>query len=326
MRAPIFLLFPLALLAQNPTLLVLHKGDSSLGFYTSRGELLDTVPVGQHPHEMVLAADGRTLYITDNGTMQIEEAGAGGNTVSIVDIAARKKTGEISLGLYHRPHGIDIDRRTGLLFVSTELPDQLLVLDPKPGHVLRHLDTKGKTSHMVALGNGARWAYVSNSTSNDIAVVDLVTGEVKLVPVHTRPEGSVLSRDGRLLYVANREAARISILDTAKKAVAGEIRTGRGPVRVALTPDGKQLVYACMHDRTVEIADPVERKVLGRVKLGGTPVSLSVSPDGRRAYASAQDADTVYVVSLADRKVLRTFKTPPGSGPDPVLEVRSGKP
>lgn len=326
MRVLIFLLLPLALLAQDPTLLVLHKGASSVGFYTSRGELLDTVPVGQHPHEMVLAADGRTLYITDNGTMQIEEAGAGGNTVSIVDIVARKKTGEISLGQYHRPHGIAIDRRTGLLFVSTELPDQLLVLDPKPAQLLRHFDTRGKTSHMVALGNGARWAYISNSTSNDIAAIDLVTGEVKTIPTAARPEGSAMSRDGRLLFVANREGARISIIDTDKKAVAGEIRTGRGPVRVAVTPDGKQLVYACMHDRTVEIADPVERKVLGRVKLGGAPVSLSVSPDGRRAYASAQDADTVYVVSLADRKLLRSFKTPPGSGPDPVLEVRIGKP
>jgi DNA-binding beta-propeller fold protein YncE len=116
------------------------------------------------------------------------------------------------------------------------------------------------------------------------------------------------------------------MIDTDKKALAGEIHTGKGPVRVAVAPDGKHLVYACMHDRTVEIADPVERKVLGRVKLGGALVSLSVSPDGRRAYASAQDADTVYVVSLVDRKLLRSFKTPPGAGPDPVLEVRIGKP
>lgn len=321
MRALTFLLLPLALLGQDPTLLILHKGGSSLGFYSRRGELLATVPVGQHPHEMVLSGDGHTVYITDNGVMKIEDEGAGGNTVSIVDIATRKKTGEILLGQYRRPHGIAIDQRTGLLFVSTELPDQLLVLDPRRHLVLRNMGTGGKTSHLLALGSGARWAFVSNCTSNNVSAIDLVSGEIQLIPTGARPEGSVISADGRSLYVANREAARISIIDTAKRAVVGEIRSGRGPARIALTPDGKQLVYACMHDQTVEIADPVERKVLGKVRLGGRPVSLSVSPDSRRAYASAQEIDTVYVVSLGERKIVRAIKTAPGSGPDPVLEI-----
>lgn len=321
MRILGILLLCLTAWAQNPTLLILHKGASSLGFYTEQGELVATVPVGSHPHEMVLAPDGRTLYITDNGTMRIEEAGTGGNTISIVDIAARRKTGEISLGKYHRPHGIDLDPKTGRVAVSTELPDRLLILDPKTRTIARDYDTKGRTSHMVALSADGRRAFVCNSTSNDVAAIDLASGKVKSIPVAARPEGSAMSGDGRFLYVANREGAKITIIDTAKQAVAGEIAAGKGPVRIALTPDGKQLVYACMHDRTIEIADPAARKVTGSVKLGGDPVSLSISPDGRRAYASAQDIDTVYVVSLADRKMIRTIKTPPGSGPDPVLEL-----
>ena len=281
MRALTFLLLPMALLGQDPTLLILHKGGSSLGFYSRRGGLLASVPVGQHPHEMVLSGDGHTVYITDNGVMKIEDEGAGGNTVSIVDIATRKKTGEIVLGQYRRPHGIAIDRRTGLLFVSTELPDQLLLLDPRHRSVLRNVGTGGKTSHLVALGSGARWAFVSNCTSNNVSAIDLVSGEVQLIPTGARPEGSVISADGRKLYVANREAARISIIDTGKRVVVGEIRSGRGPARIALTPDGKQLVYACMHDQTVEIADPVERKVLGKVRLGGRPPGIRLRAGDR---------------------------------------------
>lgn len=322
MRILGFLLLCFSAYAQNPTLLILHKGASSLGFYTETGELLTTVPVGSHPHEMVLAPDGRTLYITDNGTMKIEEAGTGGNTVSIVDVASRRRTGEISLGKYHRPHGIDLDPGTGRVAVSTELPDRLLILDPKSRSVVREYDTKGKTSHMAVFGADGRWAFVCNSTSNDVAAIDLSNGRVKTIPAGRRPEGSALSCDGRMLYVANREGAKITIIDTAKQTLAGEIAAAKGPVRIALTPDGRQLVYACMHDRTIEIADPVARKVTGSVKLGGDPVSLSISPDGRRAYASAQDIDTVYVVSLAERKIIRTIKTPAGSGPDPVMEVR----
>jgi DNA-binding beta-propeller fold protein YncE len=142
----------------SPTLLILLKGANALGFYTPEGKLLATVPVGQHPHEMILSKDGKRLYTTDNGTMRIEHAGYGGNTVSIVDVASRKKAGEISLGKFHRPHGIDLDASTGRIAVTTELPDQLLLLDPEKRTVVRTYDTRGKTSHMVTLGPGGKWA------------------------------------------------------------------------------------------------------------------------------------------------------------------------
>ena len=299
-------------------LLISHKAISSLGFYTPEGKLVAKAPVGPHPHEFVLSNDGRYAYTTDNGTMKIEEAGTGGNTVSIVDLKERKKIGEISLGEFRRPHGIDIDRKTGRLLVTTELPDKLLLIDPEKREVVRRYDTKGRTSHMVTLGPGARWAYVSNSNSAAVSAVNLATGEVKIIPTGERPEGSVLSKDGREVYVANREGASVSVIDTAKQAAVVTIAAGKGPVRIAITPDGSRLVWAAMHDKAVEIADRAARKVIGRVPVGGNPVSLSLSPDGKLAFASAEEIDTVYVISLPERKVAREIKVEAGAHPDPV--------
>ena len=95
--------------AQTPAYLILQKGASSLAYYSTDGKLQSTVPTGQHPHEMILSTDGRYLYTTDNGTMRVEHPGSGGNSLSIIDVAARRKFADISLGEYHRPHGIDID-------------------------------------------------------------------------------------------------------------------------------------------------------------------------------------------------------------------------
>src|SRR5512134_3883704 len=116
--------------AQSSTYLILQKAESSMGFYTPAGQYLASVPVGKHPHEFVISTDGRYAYTTDNGSMLLETPGQGGNTISIVDLVSRKKAGEISLGEFRRPHGIDLDRKTGRLAISCELPDRLLIVDP----------------------------------------------------------------------------------------------------------------------------------------------------------------------------------------------------
>jgi YVTN family beta-propeller protein len=300
-------------------LLILHKGGNSLGYYSEDGRLLQTVQVGQHPHEMIRSADGRFVYITDNGTMRIEQPGTGGNTVSIVDIAARKKVGEIALGDYRRPHGIDLAAQPGLLAVTSELPDRLLLIDPNTRKVVRSFETKGKTSHMVSFGPGGKSAYVSNSGSASVAAIDLTSGAVKVIGTGERPEGSVLSRDGKYLYVTCRESAEIVVIDTAKNEAVGRIATGKGPVRITLAPDG-MLVYATMHDPGVEVADPAARKVIARIKVPQQVVSIGLSSDGRRAFASAEEQQIVYVVSLPDRKILREIRTAAGMNPDPVIE------
>jgi YVTN family beta-propeller protein len=323
-RRTIFLLFSMVALAraaEPARLLVLHKAASTLGFYTPEGKLLAQVAVGRHPHEMALSRDGRFVYITDNGTMRIEDAGQGGNTVSVVDVKTRKRIATISLGKFHRPHGLDLDAQSGRLLVTTENPDRLLLIDLASRSVLRTYDTGGKTAHMVVWGPDRRYAYVSNAGSGTVAAIQLDSGGVKTIPVGQRPEGSARSPDGRWIYVVNRESHRLTILDPARNEAVGEIPTGRGPVRVAVTPDGRTLVYALIHDGAVEFADPAARRVLATVKLEGSPVSLSLSPDGERAWAAVQDRDTVYCVSVKERRILRSFRTPQGSGPDPVIEL-----
>jgi YVTN family beta-propeller protein len=318
----LFALAPLVAGAEDLGLLIVHKGGDALGFYQLDGKLLTSVPLGKHPHELVFSADGRYAYITDNGVMRVENAGEGGNTVSIVDLKARKKTGEISLGEFRRPHGIALVPATGRLLVTTELPDQLLLVDPVKRTIIRKYETKGKASHMVVLGRDGKWAYVCNAKSQTVAAIELSSGQVRLIETGGRPETAVLSKDGSKLYVANLDADNITIIDTAKKAVIDRIPTGRGPVRLALTPDERQVVYSLMHANKAQFIDLAARKVIGEIELGGEPVSMSLSPDGTLAYVSLESDDTICVISVPERKLLRKFKTPPGAGPDPVHYVR----
>lgn len=310
-----------AALAAEPVYLALLKGSNALTYFSPTGKVLATVPVGQHPHEMAFSPDGKYLYTTDNGVMRIEHAGKGGNTISIIDVAARRRIGVVDLGNFYRPHGIDVDAESGRIVITTELPDRLLVIDAAQRKVVRDFDTKGKASHMVTLGPGGKWAYVSNSSSGNVAAIKLDSGETKLIPTGARPEGSVLSKDGTELYVTNRESASISVIDTATNRVAATIKTSKGPVRIALTPDGGTLVYSAMHERKVAFADPKQRKQVDYLLVPGEPVSCHLSRDGKLAFVSTETTDTVYVISVADRKIVGEIKTGEGSAPDPVTDL-----
>jgi YVTN family beta-propeller protein len=308
-------------LAQKPALAVVEKIEGEVGFYDASGKRIGGAKVGEHPHEIVRSPDGRELYVTDNGILWMTEAGAGGNTISILDPVSMKRTGVIDLGEYRRPHGMDIHPKTGLMVVTIENPDGLLLVDPAQRKVLRKYDVKGDDPHMAIFDREGEWAYVSNTASNTLAAVQLKTGEVKLIPTDGRPQGAALTQDGKTIYLTNSDGNTISIIDTEKKEPVGTIQTGKAPNRIAITPDGKTLVYSLGEGHAVAFADIASRKETGTVALGGQPLSLTLSRDGRTAYSGVQDQDKVHVISVPDRKIVRTIQTPKESGPDPALPL-----
>jgi YVTN family beta-propeller protein len=245
----------------------------------------------------------------------------GTNTVSVLDIRAMAKVKDISLGEFHRPHGIGLIPNSTELLATTERPFALVRIDPTIDRVTRVYDIEGKSPHMVIPDpNGAR-AFVSDTDSNAVAVVDLNSGKVQLITVGARPQGAVLSPDAKRLYVVNTNGNTISIVDTAALQVIGTIPTGKGPGRVAITPDGNTLVYNLQYDPGVGFADVAARRQVAEVPLSGRPLSLTMNRDGTRAFAGIQDQDKVCFISVRERRIERTLRLPKGSGPDPAIPL-----
>jgi DNA-binding beta-propeller fold protein YncE len=307
---------------ERPSLAVVEKIAGAVGFYTAEGKRIGGVQVGVHPHEIILSPDKRYAYVSDNGILWMTNPGEGGNTISIIDLKSMKKAGVISLGNYRRPHGMDLDPRTGRLVVTIENPDGLLLVDPSERKVLRKYDVQGGDPHMVTLSRDGQYAFVSNTTTNTIAAVHLDTGNVTLIPTDARPQGGTLSHDGKRYYVTNADGNSIAIIDTEKKQRIGTIKSGPGVARVALTPDGKTLVYNLGEGgNAVGFADVASLKETTVLPIGGRPLSLTLSSDGRFAYAGVQDQDRIVVISVPERKIVRIIETPKGAGPDPALPL-----
>ena len=114
-------------------LVVGHKRADSLGFYdVSSGRRLAVIAVGAKPHEFALSHDRKLAYVTNYGVDNWAGEERGGNSISIVDLEKRQTIGEITLGEFNRPHGIEMGRSTRL-YVTCDFPPSVLIVDPKAG-------------------------------------------------------------------------------------------------------------------------------------------------------------------------------------------------
>jgi YVTN family beta-propeller protein len=308
--------------AQEAAMAVVEKKAGMVAFYTADGKRLSAVKVGLYPHEMAFSTDRRLLYVSDNGVEWMTDTGKGDNTLSVIDIAARKKVGVIDLGQYYRPHGILVLPKNGHLVVTIENPDGLLLIDPGAKKVLRKYDTNGQDPHMVLLGPNAESAWASNAHNGEVAIVNLASGKVeKTIPTGKNPQGAVMTKDQKWVFLTNTASNTISVIDAMKRAVVGEIKTSDGPARIVLTPDEKTLVYNLLTGSAVGFADIQSRKETSVVSLPGRPLSLSNSRDGKTAYLGIQDSDKIAVVSVPAGKIIRIIETPKGAGPDTVAPL-----
>ena len=301
-------------------LLVLQKNDHSLGYYAPEsGAPLGRVALDPYPHEFAVSGDGGRAYCCHFGVALAEDEGPGGDTVSVVDVAAKERIGTLDCGAFRRPHGIALDGQ-GQLFVLSEGASRLLVApDPDAGAFVQDQPTGGHGSHWVTVTADGSLAFVSNMASNSLTVVfpqDPARPPVS-IPMGHRPEGSVLDATEERLYLVNRESAEISVIDAIALKALEPIKTPPGPVRICWDDRGRLLV-PLYHDRSLAIVDPARPEPQSIIELPDKPVAISYDSDLNWAFVSTL-GDKVWVVDVATERRLHAIET--AAGPDPSTTV-----
>jgi YVTN family beta-propeller protein len=302
------------------TAVIVHKWDDSVGFYDAlTGRRLAKIEVGVKPHEMALSLDRRLAYITNYGVNSYTQTEQGGNTISIVDLAAQRKVGEIRLGEYHRPHGIEMSR-SGLLYVTTDFPATLLVIDPVERKIVRRYEVGQELPHMVMLSRDEQKAYTANSGSGTVSVIPLKREvKVKHIEVGGVPMGFALSRNGQRLYVATRTNNTVSVIDTTSDAVIASLNIPGHPVRLGLTPDGKHLIGTLIEAGEAAIIETASHRVVKRFRTGANSEGISLDPAGKFGYISAQGDNKVIKFSLKTWEPVLEIET--AARPDPIAII-----
>jgi YVTN family beta-propeller protein len=312
------------------TLLVGNKSDHTVDLIDpATGKSRATLPTGQGPHEIAVSRDGKLAVVSNYG-----DRAKPGSSLTVVDIVAAKVVRTIALGSHSRPHGLAWLSGNSVA-VTTEGSDHLLVVDVVKGTIERSIETSQRVSHMVAVTPDHGRAFVANIGSGSATAIDLKAAK-KLRDIETGAgaEGIALRPGTQEVWVTNREADTLSVIDARTLEVVATVPSPGFPIRIAFTPDGKFALVSAARSGEVARIDAAGRKEIGRSKLdlqnapdaarrlfgdrfgeSPVPVGLLVSRDGKTAYVAATQSDVVLAIdteTLAVRNVIRAGREPDG--------------
>jgi DNA-binding beta-propeller fold protein YncE len=178
------------------------------------------------------------------------------------------------------------DGRTAVL--TCEFAGRVAVVDVASRTLLRTIDMPVRHTHMgpqdVKLAPDGSRFYVADSDEGGLWVLDgAATHVVGEIPTGAGAHGLYLSRDARELYVSNRVAGSISVLDAR---TGSPITTWRiphsSPDMGGVTADGSQLWLSGRYDREVYVISTSDGHLIARIPVAEGPHGLCVWPQPGR--------------------------------------------
>jgi len=137
----------------------------------------------------------------------------------------------------------------------------------------------------VRLTPDGRSFVAADMLRGGVWVVDAATLRIRtFVPTGAGAHGIYPSRDGRQLYVSNRDDGSVSVLDASAQRVVArwQLPKGSSPDMGGVTSDGTQLWLSGRYDSEVYVIATRTGRLLRTIQVGSGPHGLAVWPQPGR--------------------------------------------
>lgn len=280
--------------------------------------VLETIPVGGKPHDVICAPDGSTAYITNPKT----------HDLSIVDTSTDKVKKTVELGKDSTPWHVEISPEGSQVFAALQDQAKVAIIDTAHNRVASKVSLSSgpwaiaaprKDTVYATLNGSVSKGTANQARSEDIAVFDPTEDSpgVKYVTLAADtangPHGIVSAPDGSAVYIAaqaSHEVWKIKVDDNRAERVAkipdpnpeGTPLNPGFPTDLAISPDGNTLV-AVNHDLdSITLINLQTNNIIETVSTGegSAPWGALVSPDGQTVYVSTNGEDSLAFFSMKE--------------------------
>jgi YVTN family beta-propeller protein len=166
----------------------------------------------------------------------------------------------------------------------------------------------------AAAGDAARYVFVPNRASSDVAVIDSARDEViARVEVGKVPHQVIISLASGKMIASNTGDDTITIVDLETLVAKATLKLDIEPEHMELSPDGLLLAVGNIGAGTVSLVSLQDNTERARVTGLFSPHNLTFSPDGTRLYVANLAADHVSVIDVAKGAVIEEIPVAPAA-------------
>ena len=267
------------------------------------------------PHEAAFSADGRTLYVPVYSSANVGQPGPDGHTLNFVRTSDCSIEWAMDTGEYKRPHFIELGA-SGLLYVTAELKQSILVVDPKQRAIVATIPTGSSFTHFFAMTHDERRLFTSNVSDATVSVLD-IPGRTLLATVNAGASNQrmTVSPDDRWFVTSLWQAGKIAFYRTADLQLDFTVPIDGGPFVARFSPDGKYVYNMGNAPRDalpsgirVWKIDVATRKVIATSTeaLGTGTGGIQLNPVNGHVYLTAYSGQG-YVLDPDTLRLVRTF-------------------
>ncbi|MHB1674548.1 MAG: YncE family protein [Acidobacteriaceae bacterium] len=301
-----------------PLLVVVNQGDKDISLVDTVAEQpIATIPEGvtvMHGHEAAASPDGRIAYVPIYSNVGVGNPGLNGHEMLVIDLPSRTIIGHVDFGHGVRPHCVIYNKHDGLLYVTTELDQDVTLVDPRTLKIVGTIPTGQQQSHMLAISPDGTRGYTANVGPGTVSVLDIKARKtLAVIPISGETQRISVSNDGSMAFTSDQTQPRLAVIDTATNKVKAWVPLPGTGYGTAPTKDGRSLLVAIPSRNLVAVVDLATLNVVNTILVPSAPQEILVRPDGKVAYVSCNVKNQVAVINLSDWKVQKLIHANAGA-------------
>ncbi len=144
------------------------------------------------------------------------------------------------------------------------------------------------------------------------------------------------------MWVTNRAANTVSVLNATGRKVIAQIEAGEFPIRAEATADGRFVLVTNAKGNSLSVFSTADMKEIGRIVFNqqskgddgrlfsdrfgesSVPIGIEIVDSEKRVYVAHANADDISIIDLTDGKVVGTLsagREPDGMGWSPLTPM-----